>query len=128
MTTTTTRRPATTSAPAIAPAVAPAVAPATAPAPTLAEAVAAASASVADLDADDPRWSQVGPILTAFVDAARRAEGLPGSPIRPDEAVAPVLRLRDLARLAERSHRHGHRIAPAGTLRRLRSLQVAVVR
>lgn len=68
---------------------------------TLAMAVAAASDAIAWIPLDDPRWETVGPLLTAFVDAARRAHGLPGSPIRPDETVAPVLRLRDLGRLAQ---------------------------
>lgn len=118
MTTTTTTRPTNTRAPVIAPA----------PAPTLAAVVAAASAAVAGLGTDDPRWSEIGPLLTACVDAARRADGQPGSPIGPDETVAPVLRLRDLARLAERSHHRGHTPATAEAVRRLRSLQVTVLR
>ncbi len=68
---------------------------------TLGEAVASASEAVAGLALTDPRWEQVGPRLTAVVDAIRRASGLAGSPIGSHETVAPVLRVRDLGRLAQ---------------------------
>lgn len=55
---------------------------------------------VTGLDLDDPAWSQVGPRLTAVVDAVSRAIVGTGSPIAPGEDVAPILRLRDLARVA----------------------------
>lgn len=67
----------------------------------LAIVVAAAFDAIAWMSLDDPRWERVGPLLTAFVDAAGRARGLPGSPIRPGESVAPVVRLRDLGRLVQ---------------------------
>jgi hypothetical protein len=63
--------------------------------------VADASVVVVEVPSDDPRWELLGPRLTAFVDASRRAAGQPGSPIRAGDIVAPVLRLRDLARLAQ---------------------------
>lgn len=93
---------------------------------TLADAVAAACATVADLHPHDPRWGEVGPRLTAFVDAARRAVDGSGSCIRADEVVPAVLRLRELGRLSlavAASH------APASTevAGRLRSLQTATV-
>lgn len=75
---------------------------------TVGAAVYSASEVVLGLDPDDARWAEVGPRLTAFVDAARRAMGMEGSPILPDEQVPTVLRLRDLARLA------GRTAAPSG--------------
>jgi hypothetical protein len=60
-----------------------------------------AAAAIAWLPLDDPRWPLVGPRLTAVVDAVRRAHGGDGSPIAAEEQVAPVLRLRDLARAAQ---------------------------
>lgn len=68
---------------------------------TVSSIVTAAADVVAGLPLDDPLWKSLGPQLTMVVHAARLAAGMPGSPIRPDEAVAVVLRLRDLARLAE---------------------------
>jgi hypothetical protein len=68
---------------------------------TLGSVVSAASDAVAGVPLDDRRWDRLGPALTGFVHAARLAAGLAGSPIRPDEPVSAVLRLRDLARLAQ---------------------------
>lgn len=96
--------------------------------PPLAPAVATAARAAAALDLDDPRWEVVGPLLTAFVDAGRRAAGLAGSSIGSEEIVAPVLRLRDLGRLAERTASSLGRttIATSEVEMRVRSLQVAV--
>lgn len=58
---------------------------------------------VADLPADDAVWSRVGPHVTSVVDAVRRAVDGSRSPIGPDEPVAPVLRLRDVARASQRA-------------------------
>lgn len=63
--------------------------------------VAAASDVVASIPVDDPRWDALGPQLTTFVQSTRLAAGMPMSPIRPDEVVSAVLRMRDLARLAQ---------------------------
>lgn len=99
------------------------------PAEPLAATVAAASDVIAEVALDDPRWDTIGPLLTAFVDAARRAAGGPGSPIDADESIAPVLRLRDLARLAQRAAGlHQAVAATAETTWRLRSLQIAALR
>lgn len=98
---------------------------------TLESAVAAASDAVARVSLDDPLWDTLGPLLTAFVDGARRAAGRPGSPIGPDETVAPALRLRDLGRLAQTSAAASAPTAvtaPAEVEERLRSLQVATLR
>lgn len=108
--------------------------PARTPAPpagmrTLAATLTAASEAVIGLPIEDPRWREVGPLLTAFVDAARRADGRSGSPIEPDATVAAVLRLRDLAHLSLQAHRSGQQVtATAETEMRLRSLQVAAIR
>jgi hypothetical protein len=67
----------------------------------LADIVAAASDAVAGLRPEDPRWETVGAELSAVVHAIRLAYGLAGSPIGPDDTVAPVLRLRDIGRLAQ---------------------------
>lgn len=84
--------------------------------------------SVACIDVDDERWHVAGPTLTAAVDAARRAIGEAGSAIGPHDAVAPALRLRDLARVGERVvGRSGDRIAGtavAEVARHVRSLQM----
>lgn len=82
------------------------------------------------LDPGDERWAEVGPLLTAFVDAVRRALGLEGSPILPHEQVPTVLRLRDLARLAGRTAAPGGASVAATPLVRsgLRSLQDAARR
>ncbi|MEX1161968.1 MAG: hypothetical protein WEB03_00155 [Nitriliruptor sp.] len=56
--------------------------------------------AVACIPLDDARWRTVGARLTAVVDAVRRANGHPGSPIGAHETVAPVLRLRDLGCLS----------------------------
>lgn len=95
--------------------------------------LASAGAAVASLELDDPSWPSVGPHLTAAVDAARRAMGDHGSPIAPAEIVAPVVRLRDLSRAAQRlpgmSEGKG---VPAGALRevtdRVQSLHTATGR
>lgn len=92
--------------------------------PTLAEAVALASIAVLDLGVDDPRWGHVGPALTAFVDAARRAVDGSGSRIGSDEAAMPALRLRDLGRLAQMTATT-HHSQPVEVAQRLRSLQTA---
>lgn len=91
---------------------------------TLAEAVALASAAVLELGLDDPRWAQAGPALTAFVDAARRAVDGSGSRIAADEAASPVLRLRDLGRLAQVAAA-ARAPRPAEVGQRLQSLQMA---
>lgn len=96
------------------------------PASTLADAVAAACAAVADLDPRDPRWVEVGPRLTAFVDAARRAVDGSGSCIGADEVVAAVLRLRELGRLSL-AVTPSHAMASAEVAGHLRSLQTATV-
>lgn len=93
---------------------------------TLAEAVALASATVLEVDLADPRWEQVGPRLTAFVDAARRALDGSGSRIGAGEGAPPVLRLRDLGRLAQISAAT-QATQPAEVTRRLRSLQIATL-
>lgn len=95
--------------------------------------LASAGVAVASLGFDDPKWPTVGPRLTAAVDAARRAMGDHGSPIASAEFVAPVVRLRDLSRAAQRlpglSEGAG---VPAGTLRevadRVQSLYTATGR
>ncbi|MBS3940524.1 MAG: hypothetical protein KG028_06150 [Actinobacteria bacterium] len=69
--------------------------------PSVDDVVTAASDAVAGLSLEDPRWETVGARLTAVVDATRLACGLAGSPIGPDEPVAPTMRLRDLGRLAQ---------------------------
>lgn len=91
---------------------------------TLAEAVERASVAAVGLGLDDPRWEQAGPALTAFVDAARRAIDGSGSRIGADETASPVLRVRDLGRLAQMTAAT-RRSAPAEVARRLRSLQIA---
>jgi len=94
---------------------------------TLSDAVAAASDAVACLPLTDLRWEQVGARLTAVVDAVRRAYGLAGSPIGSHETVAPVLRLRDLGRLAQAitPHAVADVVAPELVQELLWSLQVA---
>lgn len=94
------------------------------PSPTLADAVTRASAAVLALGVDDPRWGHVGPTLTAFVDAARRVVDGSGSPIGADDAASPVLRLRDLGRLAQMTA-GTPRPQPVEVAQRLRSLQAA---
>jgi len=89
--------------------------------------VADASRVVAEVSSNDPRWEILGPRLTAFVDASRQAAGQPGSPIRAGDVVAPVLRLRDLARLAQMTTA-SHAIASPEAESALRSLQVAAPR
>lgn len=96
------------------------------PAGTLADAVAAACATVADLDPRDPRWAEVGPRLTGFVDAARRAVDGSGSCIGADEVVPAVLRLRELGRLSL-AVMPSRTMASAEVAGRLRSLQTATV-
>jgi hypothetical protein len=96
---------------------------------TLEAALDTASEAVLPLEMEDPCWEEVGPALTAFVDAARRVDGRPGSPIGPDDAVSPALRLRDLARLAQQAHRSGQQVVATAEVEwRLRSLQVAAIR
>lgn len=82
------------------------------------------------LDTGDPRWVELGPLLTVFVDAVRRSVGLEGSPILPHEQVPTVLRLRDLALLAGRTAAPGGASVAATPLVRsgLRSLQEAARR
>jgi hypothetical protein len=118
-----------TAIPPITTETAPAVPEAPASGRTLAAAVAAASDVAVLVSLHDPRWDTFGPLLTAFVDAARRTAGRAGSPIGPTEAVSPVLRLRDLARLAQMTAA-GPRgaITTAETAARLRSLQLAARR
>lgn len=117
-----TRTPTTTPRPRAA---IPPTPPAT-PASTVADAVAAACLAVADLHPSDPRWREVGPRLTAFVDAARRAVDGSGSCIGAGEAVPAVLRLRELGRLALAST-VSQAIASAEVADHLRSLQTATV-
>lgn len=94
---------------------------------TLGSAIATASDAVIGLPLHDPRWTTVGPVLTAFVDAAWRCGGEAGSPVGAHEEVPPVLRLRDLGRLAQRTvASRGHAMATAEVDHHLRSLQVAV--
>lgn len=69
---------------------------------------------VADLPAGDAAWSRVGPHVTSVVDAVRRAVDGSRSPIRPDEPVAPVLRLRDLARASQRAVAVPDCVVPVG--------------
>lgn len=97
---------------------------------TLGAAVTAASDAVSQVPLDDPSWDTLGPRLTAFVDAARRAAGQPGSPIRPDEVVAPALRVRDLGRLAQRTiaAAASARFVPTDVEAHLRFLQAAALR
>lgn len=78
-------------------------------APSLSAAVRDASDVAVSLHPEDPRWAELGPLLTAFVDATRRAMGQGGSPILPAEKVPPILRLRDLAQIAARTE------GPSGT-------------
>ncbi len=111
-----TRRPHTTSPPTLA----------ATPAGTLSDAVSAACATVADLHPSDPRWVEVGPRLTAFVDAARRAVEGSGSCIGAGEVVPAVLRLRELSRLSL-AVMASHAVASAEVAGRLRSLQTATV-
>lgn len=82
------------------------------------------------VDTGDPRWAELGPLLTVFVDAVRRSVGLEGSPILPREQVPTVLRLRDLARLAWRTAAPGGMSVAATPLvaSGLRSLQEAARR
>lgn len=111
--------------------IAPPKPPPTAPTVDLGTLIAAASDTVSRVAPDDPRWEAVGPPLTAFVDAARRAAGRGGSPIGADEAVPAVLRLRDLARVAQMAATRRARepvAAVAEAEDRLRSLQVAALR
>lgn len=95
------------------------------PVTTLASAVAGASEVVLRFEPDDPRWDRVGPALTHFVDAARRAIGEPGSSIGAGETVAVVLRLRDLAGLARTTAGQAgrRRMATTEVEARLRSLE-----
>lgn len=81
---------------------------------------------VADLDPDDPAWSRVGPRLTAVVDGVSRAVVGTGSPIAPGEDVAPILRLRDLARVAHVALRAPREPMPPRVADRLDAL-IAVV-
>lgn len=91
---------------------------------SLGDAVALASAAVLGLDLSDPKWQQVGPLLTAFVDAVRRAADGTRSCIGADEVVPPVLRLRELGRLAQRTAA-SHDAQPVEVAACLRSLQIA---
>lgn len=86
--------------------------------------VAAASDAVASIPVDDPRWDALGPQLTIFIQSTRLAAGMPMSPIRPDEVVTAVLRLRDLARLAQLTAATGG-FATTQAEADLRSLQIA---
>lgn len=107
--------------------------PATATTPsqgTLATAMAAAADAVVALPLDDPRWAAVGPRLTAFVAAVRQAIDATGSPIGPSDTVSPVLRMRDLARVAEMTASATGPVAQAPSaaiMERLRSLEIAVL-
>lgn len=74
----------------------------------------AVCALVADLPADADAWSRVGRRVTAVVDTVRRAVDGSRSPICPDEHVAPVLRLRDLARTSQRAVAVPDCVVPAG--------------
>lgn len=74
----------------------------------------AVSALVADLPVDADDWSRVGRRLTAVVDAVRQAVDGSRSPISLDEDVAPVLRLRDLARTSQRAVGVSDCVVPAG--------------
>ena len=95
---------------------------------TLAWTIARASDAVVDVPTGDSRWDVLGPHLTAFVDAARRRAGLPGSPVGQDEDVAPALRLRDLGRLAQATVAHGAATTTTAEVdRRLRSLLLVAV-
>lgn len=67
------------------------------------EVLRAASDLVVDLDLDDEVWTDAGPHLTAIVDRVRRALDGRGSTLFAARDVAPVLRLRDLARTAQAS-------------------------
>lgn len=93
---------------------------------TVGAAVAAACDAVADLDPRDPGWDAVGPLLTGFVDAARRAVDGSDSCIGAAEVVPAVLRLRELGRLAQMTAT-ADVSATAEVTDRLRSLQTAVV-
>lgn len=118
-----------TTATAITTEAAPAIPEAPASGRTLASAVAAASDVALLVSLHDPRWDTLGPLLTAFVDAARRTAGRAGSPIGAADAVSPVLRLRDLARLAQMTAAGPRGAIPtAETAARLRSLQLAARR
>lgn len=94
---------------------------------TLGAVVAAACDAVVSIPLDDPRWDTVGVRLTAVVDAVRRANGLPGSPIGSEETVAVVMRLRDLGRLAQALTPSATDAAPEEIEDLLWSLQVAAV-
>lgn len=96
---------------------------------TLGAAIAAASDAVLGLSLDDPHWALVGPLLTEFVDAARRCAGTTGSSIGPEDRVAPALRLRDLGTLARSTIRSADQLMATPEVEKgVRSLQVAVGR
>lgn len=71
---------------------------------------------VADLPADDVVWPHVGPHVTSVVDAVRQAVDGSRSPIGADEPVAPVVRLRDLARTSQRAVAVPDCMVPAGAV------------
>ncbi len=71
------------------------------------------STLAAELDPGDEAWHQVGPHLSAVVTAVRHAMDGSASPIGVDEEVPAILRLRDLARTAQRAAGSTDVVVPA---------------
>ncbi|MDX1511476.1 MAG: hypothetical protein R3249_09030 [Nitriliruptorales bacterium] len=91
--------------------------PSLSPAGELNALLAEAGSLVERLEYDDQRWEVVGPALTRVVDVVRRGTGGSPSPVPGSSAITPILRLRDLARAAERLCRFAQATVPSAAVR-----------